>query len=192
MSRTVLGSAAAAAAATASVSSKARLTLTPRAKVRLPLVGIARFGEGLGPFASGLAAQLARAWLSVPADLLHLVIELQHVAVGIEEVRRVVDAGVELGGNLDRAHAFGAQERHGRAQLAVVGDLETQRHAGRVRAEPQARAPCDRVERERMVLGIRAQENAALALPRGFFRDDEAEALAVEGDRGGDVLHEKV
>src|SRR5581483_144279 len=85
---------------------------SPRTQERLALVGVAHRLEGFRPDARrDLAALRRRARATVPADLLHLVVELQAVAVGVEDVGGVVEAGVELGRDrVDHAGTAVAQE----------------------------------------------------------------------------------
>ena len=71
-----------------------------------------------------LAALIGRARLAVPADAFHVVVEHQAVARGIEEVRGIVDAGIEFRGHcLGEAHALLLKERDRFAELAVAADL---------------------------------------------------------------------
>src|SRR5437867_8393976 len=86
----------------------------PRRRPRLPewalehLVDV-RVGDGLdrlGPGAVHDAPLRGGPRLAVPADLLHVVVELDAVAVRIERERRVVDARIELRRNrVDQRHA---------------------------------------------------------------------------------------
>src|SRR5579884_1342220 len=103
-----------------------RAISTPRAEERLALVGVAHRLERLGPDAGRHLAALRRAaWPAVPADLLHLVVELQAVAVRVEDVGGVVDAGVELRRDrVDQARAPLPQEADRVADLLVAGELQ--------------------------------------------------------------------
>src|SRR5436189_6180757 len=116
-------------AASSKAMRKAAKRSAPGAKERLSGVGIARSFECLGPRAARTPSFTRGARSPIPSDLLHLVIELQRVAVGIEHVGGVVDSRVDLRRKLDDAGAARAQELDRGAQLAPVRDLQDERHA---------------------------------------------------------------
>src|SRR5579863_2386008 len=114
------------------------------------LVGVA-VGErlqGLRPVAVDLAARRLRAHAAVPADLLHIAIELDAVAVGVERESGIVDAGIELGRDVDEPDAVLFEEPHRLAQLRVAAELDAERGAARILGKAKDAAQFLRVERE--------------------------------------------
>src|SRR5438876_360893 len=82
----------------------------PGAKERLSGVGIARSFERLGPWAARRASRARGSRPPIPSDLLHLVIELQRVAVGIEDMRGIIDARMDFRRKLEDVRTARAQE----------------------------------------------------------------------------------
>ncbi len=93
---------------------------------------------------------------------------------------RVVDSRREGARDLDEFPAAPFQEVDRGAQLAVGGDLNAEAHHGGVRGKPELLAQRDRVERERVMLGVAAQEHAAVSLPRDRLGAREAHDVPVE------------
>ena len=73
-----------------------------------------------------LAALRRRARPAVPADLLHVAVELDRVAVGVDRECAVVNAGEELGRQMLDGDAVLPEEGHGVLQLGVAAKLETE------------------------------------------------------------------
>src|SRR5215210_3660406 len=103
-------------------------------------VGVGDRVQGFGPGGCERAALGGGAGAAVPADLLHVAVELDAVAVRVERKGAVVDAGVELGRQVNEGAALRLQEIGGRAQLRVVRQFDAERQAGRVRAEAERAA----------------------------------------------------
>ena len=145
-----------------------------------------------GPVAVDVAALVGRADAAVPADLLHVVIELDAVAVGVEREGRVVDAGIKLGRDrVDKGDAVRLQERDGLAQLRVAAELDAERHAGRVRAEAQCAAQFLWEQPDAVVLGAAAHEDAARAAIPHLLAADKAEPLAIKRLGALDIVDEQ-
>src|SRR6185436_19387151 len=101
--------------------------LAPGSEIHLAVEGVARRGDVLGPVGRvRLRTQVRRARSSVPSDLLHVVIELDRVAVRIDGERRIVDAGRKFGRKVAHAHARALQEGNRVAKLPVVGELQAE------------------------------------------------------------------
>src|SRR5689334_2994136 len=66
--------------------------------------------------------------LAVPADLLHVVVELEGEAVRVDGESAVVDAGEELGRQVFDRHAVLLEERDRVLQLPVAAEPEPERH----------------------------------------------------------------
>src|SRR5271166_294676 len=63
---------------------------------------------------------------AIPADLLHVIVELDAVTVGVEGEGRIVDAGVELGRDrVDERDAMRFQEANSLTQLRITAELDT-------------------------------------------------------------------
>src|SRR3984893_15940874 len=126
---------------------------------------------------------------AVPADLLHVIVELDAVAVGIERKRGVIYAGVEF--RRDRVDEGGAarfQELDGRAQLRVAADLDPERHAGAALSQAQRPPQFLREEPQTVVLGAAAQEQAAGTAIGRLLATHKADTLGVEGFGALDIV----
>src|SRR6266851_2678848 len=165
---------------------------SPRPEVGLACIRIGFRLDRIRPLgdACGHAGSLA-ARPPVPADLLHVVIELDRVAGRAEHAGAVVDAGGERRWDLDELAAALLEEVDRRAQLAVGRDLDAEAHHRRVRREAELFSERDRVERERMMFGAAAQEHAALAFPGERLGAREAHDAGVEGFHLRHVAAEK-
>src|SRR3984893_12710107 len=127
-------------------------------------IGVGERLQRLGPVALDLAAFRLRPDPAVPADLLHVIVELDAVAVRVERERRIIDAGVELGRDrIDKGNAARLQERVGLAQLRVAANFDAERHAGGALAEAEPTPQLLWEEAQTVVLGAAAQEHAACA-----------------------------
>ena len=165
--------------------------LPQRTQERLAGEGIGQRVERVGPFVARPAALGRLARLPVPADLLHVVVELDGVAVGVDGERRIVDPGRQLGRQADDLDAVFLEEPDGGPELGIIADLHAEGHAGRVLAQAQLGPERDRIERERVVLGVDAQERAAVPVPADFLGHRHAEPVAVEGERRVEVVREQ-
>src|SRR5215831_2380837 len=87
--------------------------LSPRALERLVDVCVRQRFQRIGPGLEETSALCRRARPAVPADLLHVVVELHGVAGGIDDVGMVVDTGRELGRHVQNLHVVLAQPAHG-------------------------------------------------------------------------------
>ena len=121
------------------------------------------------PAAPGAAETRAR--LAVPAELLHVVVELDAVAVRVEGVRDVVDAGVQL-----RRQRRCARSRRGPARKRTASAAGGSSRAGRRRtsqvlcgARPSSSRSAFGKERQRVVLGVGTQEDAAPPVDDGLL-----------------------
>src|ERR1700730_6948642 len=152
-------------------------------------IGVGERRQRLGQVALDLAARRLRPDPAVPADLLHVVIELDAVAVRIERKRRVVDAGVELGRDrIDEGDAVRFKEYDGLAQLRVIANFDAKRHAGGAVAETEPTPQFLREEAEAVVLGATAQKDAAGAAVARLLAAHKADALGVERFGALDVV----
>src|SRR5262245_63049418 len=89
-------------------------------------VGVGRGLERLRPLRLRAATLRRRPWPAVPADLLHGVIELDHMAVGTDRVCGVIDAGMKVERDgVDETQSFLLEKGDRVAQLRVGRD----RHA---------------------------------------------------------------
>src|SRR5579864_4113507 len=93
--------------------------LPERALEGLVDVAVRQGFQRFGPVAHDGTALGGGARAAIPADLLHVVIELDAVAVRVERECRIVDAGIELGRDVDKGAARGFEEIPGGAQLCV-------------------------------------------------------------------------
>ena len=173
-----------------------RSNLVPFRSAERPLenlvhIGIAERLQRLRPLPCHAAALGGGPHAAVPADLLHVVIELDAVAVRVEREGRVVDAGIKLGRQVDQRAALRLQERDRLAQLRVIGQLDAERQAGRMRAEAKNAAQFLRVQREAVVLGAGAQEDAARAAINALLAFRQPEMARVEGLGAIDILDEQ-
>ena len=128
---------------------------------------------------------------SVPADLLHVVIQLEGEAVAIDGEGAVVDAGIELRRQIFDLHALAFEEGHRFPQLAIAAHLQAKGHERGVRAQPQLLAQRERIERHAVMLGVGAQEDAVVAAVVDFLGDREAEIVAIEAEHAVHVFHEE-
>src|ERR1700736_1402080 len=125
-------------------------------------IGVGERLQCFGPFALDLTPCRLRPHPAIPADLLHVVVELDAVAVGIERKSRIIDARVELRRDrIDKGDAVRLQERDGLAQLGIAADFDAERHAGGALAEPEYLPQFLWEKAEAVVLGAAAQEDAA-------------------------------
>ena len=85
-----------------------------------------------------------------------------------------------------------AQEVDRVSELTVVRNLQPEGHAACVAAQAQALPPGLGEEAEGVVLGVAAQEGAAIVLPGDLLGDVEPEHVAVEGRRRIDVIDEEL
>src|ERR1700730_10955000 len=133
-----------------------------------------------------------RTYPAIPADLLHVVIELDAVSVGVEGKGRVIDAGVELWWDrVDKSHAVRLQKGDGPAQLRVAADLDPERHAGRALAETQRAPQLLGEEPDAVVFGAAAQKYTASPAVYRLLASDKAEALGIEVLGALDVIDEE-
>ncbi len=168
------------------------LFFNPGAEERLAPVAVGHLGHAVGPGALlDCGARRCRTRLSIPAHLLHVVVKLKRLPIGIEQHDVVIHARGEFRRNLGKAVALLAEERDGIAKLLVIGDLQAEEHRRRVVGKAELFAQGHRGQRQRMVFGAVAQEMHLLAVHRGDHCRDEAEVIAVEGERCLDVLHEQ-
>src|SRR2546427_9677203 len=87
---------------------------------------------------------------AVPADLLHVVVELESVAVGIDRKGAVVDAGEELARQVPDLYPRAFEERDRIAQLAIAADLDAERRERRLRMQLELVAQLQRSEERRV------------------------------------------
>src|SRR6516162_1631666 len=170
----------------------AGMTLPKRALEDLVDIGVRQRLQRFGPIAVDRPALGCRTDAAVPADLLHVVIELDAMAVGVERERRIVDARIELGWDrVDKSNAVLLKEGDRRPQLGIAADFDAERHAGRALAEPQGPPQFLRKQPQAVVLGAAAQERAAGSAVDRLLAADKAEALAVERLGAVDVVDEQ-
>src|SRR5207249_6574920 len=103
--------------------------LAPGTEERLPAERIRQWLQRIRPLARvDLAPLRLRAHAAVPADLLHIVVELDAVAFRVEAVGRVVDAWIELRWDQIRLdpHAVLTHEADSILQLLVVRNLDAE------------------------------------------------------------------
>src|SRR5258705_5934679 len=133
---------------------------------------------GVGVAFQGLRQVTKRPWLprfirsrlALPADLLHRAVKLNRVTVGIAHRGGVFDAGVKVRWDRFRyVEAVVAEKFDGIFKLAVVGELDAEGGAFRMRAQPKRVAELQRQKRDGIMLGSAAQEQTALAAPAHFF-----------------------
>src|ERR1700730_15585778 len=118
---------------------------------------------------------------AVPADLLHVVIELDAVSVRVEGKGRVIDAGIELWRDrVDKGDAVRLQKGDGLAQLRVAADLDPERHARRTLAETQCAPQLLGEEPDAVVFGTAAKIYTAQSAISRLLGSDKAEALGIE------------
>src|ERR1700746_2431243 len=128
--------------------------LAERALEYLVDVSVGERFQSRRPLAVDAASLGSGAHPSVPADLLHVIIELYAMAVRVECKGGIVDAGVELGRDrVDESDPMLLQKGNRLAQLRIAGDLHPKRHAGRVLAEAQCARQFLGGKRDTMVLG---------------------------------------
>src|SRR5204863_10098684 len=101
-------------------------------------------------------------------------------AVAIDGERAVIDTGEKLGRQVLDLHALAFEEGHRFAQLAIAADLQAEGHERGVLAQAELLAQRDRIDRQAVMLGIRAQKDAAMALVFDFLGNREAKIVAVE------------
>src|SRR5258707_5442997 len=144
-------------------------------------ISVGQWLQRLGPGRLDPPPRASAPYPAVPADLLHVIIELDAVAVPVEREGPVVDPRVKLRRDrVDQGDAPLLQERHRRAQLRVAADFDPEGGAGRILAQPQNTSQFAGVERDRMVLGAAAQEDAAGAAVFALLAAGKAEMLGVE------------
>src|SRR5437667_11738257 len=97
---------------------------------------------------------------AVPADLLHVVVELESVAVGIDRKGAVVDAGEELARQVPDLYPRAFEEHDRIAQLAIAADLDAARREPRPRMQRARVAHRQGIERDAVALGAGAQDHA--------------------------------
>src|SRR3954454_2270897 len=117
---------------------------------------------------------------SVPANLLHVVIELDTVPVRVAYEGGVINAGIEFRRQVNECAALRLQERDRFAQLRVIGQLDAERQACRMRAKAKNAAQFPRVQRETVVLGAGTQKDAARAAINAFLAFRQSEMARVE------------
>src|SRR5438270_3149182 len=166
--------------------------LAPGPQIDLAAIAVARGRHGLGPpRAVYLRPQVRRPRFAVPADLLHAIVELQRMSVRVDGERAIVDAREELGRQVADAHSRSLQKRQRVAQLAVVRELQPERHQGGAFVQPERGAQGARVQRQRVVLGVDAQESATLPVVAHLLGKREAQLVAIEAQGRLHVAHEK-
>src|SRR5205085_4248397 len=102
--------------------------------------------------------------------------------------RAVINAREKLGWQVLDLHALAFEEGHRFTQLAIAADLQAERHERGVLAQAELLAQRDRIERQAVMLGIRAEEHAAMTFVLDLLRDRETEIVAVEADHHLQVL----
>src|SRR5947208_14696875 len=98
---------------------------------------------------------------AVPADLLHVVVELESVAVGIDRNGAVVDAGEELARQVPDLYPRAFEERDRIAQLAIAVDLDAERGERRLRLQLELVAQVQGIEGQAVLRGVGAPAHAA-------------------------------
>src|SRR5215471_10594204 len=137
--------------------------LSPRPLERLVDVRVGQRLERIGPRLEEMSTLCRRARPAVPADLLHVVVELYGVAGGIEDVGMVVDTGRELGRHVQDLHVVLAQPAHGVLELLIARHLAPERHERGGGAEAEWLPQSLRDQGQAVVLGALTEEHAALA-----------------------------
>src|SRR5262249_33548460 len=99
--------------------------------------GIRQRLQRLGPVCGDRPALGRRTSPAVPAYLLHVIVELDAVAIRIEREGGIIDTGVQLRRDrIDEGYAVLLQKVDRGAQLGKAADLDPERHAGSVLREP--------------------------------------------------------
>src|SRR5437899_69280 len=154
-------------------------------------VGIREGLQRLWPRRRHGAPLAGRPHLPIPTDLLHVVVELDAVAVRVQRERRVVDAGIELRRyRVDERHPVRFQEGDGLAQLGIAPDLDPEGHAARVLGEAERAPELLGEEPHAVMLRARAQEHTARAAIGDLLALHEAEVTTVERLGARHVGHE--
>ncbi len=115
------------------------------------------------------------------------------MTVRVKNMGRIVDARVKLGRYRVRdSHVVRLQKLYGFPQLSVVGELQSKRGAFRMRAETENFPEREREKRQRVMLRVAAQEQAAVPVPDDFLGQREAQGVTVKYFGGFEILHEKI
>src|SRR5204862_2714347 len=109
-------------------------------------------------------------------------------AVAIDGERAVIDTGEKLRRQVLDLHALAFEEGRRFTQLAIAADLQAERHERGVLAQAELLAQRERIDRQAVMLGVRAQEDAAMALVLDLLGDREAQIVAVETDHAVHVF----
>src|SRR5262245_6481960 len=138
---------------------------TPRSQERLAKISVRVRFQDFRPLAKrARLSGLLRSGLAIPADLFHGMIKLNAVIVRVEDLGRIVNAGMKLGRNhLGDCDIMVAEECHGIAKLAVVSDLQPERGTFGVRAEAEYVPERKRQERQRVMLRVATKKKATVA-----------------------------
>src|SRR5258706_10124039 len=84
------------------------------------------------------------------------------------------------------------EKLHGVFELAKVGELQPKGSVFSLRAQSQRFARRQRKQAERMMFGVAAEKQAAMALPRDFFAQRETEHVAIESFRSRHIVGEQI
>ena len=168
--------------------------LAPRPEERFAQISIRVRFQNFRPLAErARSSRLFRPWISVPPDLFHGMVKLNAVTVRVEDLGRIVDAGMELGRNhFGDLNVTIAEKFHGIAKLAVVSDLQAERGAFGVGAETEHVPQRQGQECQRVMLCIATKEETAMALEDDFFGQSKAQCLPVERFSGSRILNKKI
>src|SRR5260370_25947070 len=138
-----------------------RPRLAERALEYLVDVSVGERFQSRRPLAVDAASLGGGAHPSVPADLLHVIIELDAVAVRVERKGRIVDAGVELGRDrVDESDPMLLQQGNRLAQLRIAAHLHPEPQASRVLTATQYVPQFLRVQRDTMGFGATTQKTS--------------------------------
>ena len=120
-------------------------------------------------------------------------VKLNAVAVRVEDLGGIVDAGMKLGRNhFGDLNVTIAEKRHGIAKLAVVSHLQAKHGAFGVRGKTQDFPERQGEKCQRVMLCVAAKKKAAVTFEHDFFGQGKAQYVAVKGFSCFGILHKKI
>src|SRR5262245_23559453 len=144
-------------------------------------VGIRQGLKGFRPLALHDAPLTLRPYLTIPTDLLHVIVELKAMAIVVQSEAAIVNTGVQLRRNgINEAHPLSFQKLDGLPQLLIASHLDAKRHTRGVFAEPQRPPQLLREEAYTVMFRATTQEHTPRPLVHTFLAVHKAQALSVE------------
>ena len=168
--------------------------LAPRPEERFAQISIRVRFQNFRPLAErARSSRLFRPWISVPPDLFHGMVKLNAVTVRVEDLGRIVDAGMEFGRNhFGDLNVTIAEKFHGIAKLAVVSDLQAERGAFGVGAKTEHIPERQGQERQRVMLRVATKEKATVAFEDDLLGQGKAQCVTVERFSSRGILNKKI